>query len=670
MISARKTIHFSATLQMVTVQHGTASVYRMDEHAAVLLTRAPVTGPNFQLELEVSNTALYYVFLDVERYTRDGVLHTTDGRKVALVSVFRGADTFVTVSAQATIASMFTFARMSRYAEGSLLISGAPHRLAVALGMKNNFVHTDGGISEVIRSPPNGLETNSYPMLNFLSTLLYYSLTDASVYTHLMALASPGAPSSSFTEALTHLIRRPFTNVAAIYALIAPLRQVYTPSLAGLSLPPHKSPVPDQWTLTLKANDSGAKNFLFSGTAFVVFDKEGKAWITNNFRQGTPNSGTHCVVLHPDASPCAFSPLTGGGILGPGFGIAVDDAGERIAIGNFGWGPVEYNPQAGSISRFRYDGTVQSPPGGDTPLVSRAQGMCYDRRGNLWIASMGSQKPLAPAPDATYDFASANSAVVVWRDGDPSKAVAFTDFLGQPSPDHGTFDVTTDEEGFAYVANIGSKDAKLPSSVHKMRLDEHGLTCVATWTSHYKHASGEVGYEELRQVQVHGDSVFVVGITSSRVVQLEKDLSRVVATFEKNVFAPWGIVFDREGTMYLANFAQEKGRAANGTLDMQGPYGVTVIRDLDAETAQIMTLPTGGEGVTLANGQPLYGTIEGPDGERLQSWEPLMRLTSTNIDAAGNLWAMNNWKPSAKVDVALNPGGDGVVIFIGVAEPA
>jgi hypothetical protein len=34
---------------------------------------------------------------------------------------------------------------------------------------------------------------------------------------------------------------------------------------------------------------------------------------------------------------------------------------------------------------------------------------------------------------------------------------------------------------------------------------------------------------------------------------------------------------------------------------------------------------------------------------------------------AGNLWAMNNWKPSAYIDVNYNPGGDGVVT--GVAGP-
>lgn len=149
------------------------------------------------------------------------------------------------------------------------------------------------------------------------------------------------------------------------------------------------------------------------------------------------------------------------------------------------------------------------------------------------------------------------------------------------------------------------------------------------------------------------------------------DLKEIITTYTNNIFAPWGITFDDAGTMYLANFAQEKGRETSvETLDMQGPYGVTIIDNEDEETARLMTLPTGGSGVTLRNGQPLYGTMDA-DGKpvNLVSYEPIMRLTSTGIDGAGNLWAMNNWKPSATVDVLTNPGGDGAVVFIGVAQP-
>ena len=36
---------------------------------------------------------------------------------------------------------------------------------------------------------------------------------------------------------------------------------------------------------------------------------------------------------------------------------------------------------------------------------------------------------------------------------------------------------------------------------------------------------------------------------------------------------------------------------------------------------------------------------------------------------AGNVWVTNNWKPSGLNDLIKNPGGDGMVIFVGLAAP-
>jgi len=42
-----------------------------------------------------------------------------------------------------------------------------------------------------------------------------------------------------------------------------------------------------------------------------------------------------------------------------------------------------------------------------------------------------------------------------------------------------------------------------------------------------------------------------------------------------------------------------------------------------------------------------------------------MRSTEVNIDQAGNLWFINNWKPDFDIDsVGQNPGGDGIIIFV------
>lgn len=47
-----------------------------------------------------------------------------------------------------------------------------------------------------------------------------------------------------------------------------------------------------------------------------------------------------------------------------------------------------------------------------------------------------------------------------------------------------------------------------------------------------------------------------------------------------------------------------------------------------------------------------------------------MRLTASGIDQAGNIWALNSWKPDFDIDTkGGNPGGDGVVIYVGLATP-
>jgi hypothetical protein len=48
----------------------------------------------------------------------------------------------------------------------------------------------------------------------------------------------------------------------------------------------------------------------------------------------------------------------------------------------------------------------------------------------------------------------------------------------------------------------------------------------------------------------------------------------------------------------------------------------------------------------------------------------MMRTTGVNIDAAGNVWTCNNWKPNFDNDTAGgNPGGDGMLIWVGLAKP-
>jgi DNA-binding beta-propeller fold protein YncE len=610
-----------------------------------------VDEQEFLVHLPVDEAQTFYIVAQIRAFRLGNREVRTGDRVVQLLCVFTEDDDLVALSERATVATVYSFAQFLAFDEEHHVVLSDPDRaFSIAYGMKNNFTATDGTLSKVIQSSPNGLETNSYALFNFLSNLLYYGLTSEEVYTEFTRRTH----SHFLLQALFQLAQEPFTEVEGIYHLISDRQQIYTPSLPDLQ--PPATPLPHQWTLTVKVNDSGAENFLIAGVGYVDFDKNDRLWLTNNVRQGTPNSSTFCVVLEPDGSPAPFSPLFGGGLLGAGFGVAADPAGETIYFGNFGWGPTEWNPQHGSISAFSHRGEVLSPPNGYTPELSSVQGMQCDRQGNLWMASWGTQEPLPPT-DSRFDFKGRRSAVVVYLGGDPEKALVHH----FDSPYHLTFDVTVDDQGNAYVSNSGDKDHQIKSSVHKLRIVDGELKLLRSWCSD--------GYESLRQVAVSPwGEVFVVAVATSRVIRFSNDLE-CLGELKKNIHGPWGIVFDPAGTLYVSNFSRERdfedvGHGAVEHEEVFGPYGVTVIRDGDEDTARLMTLPTGGDEVTLANGLPLYGS------NGLKSYSPLMRLTGSRIDRAGNLWACNNWKPSADIDVRRgDPGGDGLVAFVGVAAP-
>jgi hypothetical protein len=76
------------------------------------------------------------------------------------------------------------------------------------------------------------------------------------------------------------------------------------------------------------------------------------------------------------------------------------------------------------------------------------------------------------------------------------------------------------------------------------------------------------------------------------------------------------------------------------------------------------TVPSAGSQVLLHNGEPLYGK------DRPPSYIPMMRQTASVIDRAGNVWTINNYKPDFDVDATENPGGDGILIFVGLASPS
>ncbi|KAA2243362.1 hypothetical protein F0L74_12735 [Chitinophaga agrisoli] len=645
----------------------------------------------------------------IKSFTVNGAAHGIPEKPITLLATFYlpAVNAAVKICPESSIASIYTFARMTTVdSRGNVEMNGSMRNMKIAYGMKQNIYKTEGGVADMIKQSPNGFETNSYPMFNSLCNLFYYCLmnpvsdTGKLYYDQFLAYAwhEADTPNTTFLGAVRNMLYEPFENADKIYLMLVNKEEIYKDSLISMNIADARK-VPNQWTLTLKTNLSGSKNFIPAGTAYVVFDANDNAWVANNFRAGGGDSGTHCLVYKHDATPASFSPVQGGGLLGVGFGVATDPKKEYISFGNFGWGTEFNNPQEGSISRFYYkDGKPVSPSNGYTPGLSRVQGMNYDTSGNLWMASVGCQDPFAPAPTVPYAFKSEPSAVVVYLNGEPTvenmlicdefpikRSGDSDEILSARTPYLKVFHVLPDNKGNAYVSCIGNydKDVKencVASAVYKVAMEGKKLVVKNAWYSDfYSDVNKQYGFESLRQLAINADGdVIVVGVASSRATILSNDLSTVKGYYNINTFNPWGIKIDKQQNVFLANFGPDNAPpAADNTFDMDSPFGVTMLRNpSDPASARLLTVPSGGAEVMLANGHPLYGTQTKPmppgsklEPVRMVSYQPIMRLTSTNIDGAGNLWCMNNWKPAAIVDVKENPGGDGVVIFLGIAEP-
>lgn len=396
----------------------------------------------------------------------------------------------------------------------------------------------------------------------------------------------------------------------------------------------------DAFTVAVKVNATGKKNAQgeelcpFGGTGNLVFDPRGYAWITNNVVQGETVSASCFAVLKPDGSPAdgsdgtPVSPLTGGGVLGQGFGITRDPSG-NIWAGNFGWGGVNPN---GSVSKFSSRGKALSPSSGYVSTLDRVQGTTSDQQGNIWMASY-------------Y-----GDSVHIFPKGNPFASYpVFEDENTNP------FHIVVDDKGAGWVSYTGT------SALSKFSFTKRGL--VKQFTVPIGTAANPKGIA----VDVAGN-VWATAGAESKVYAYDTNGNLIGGYNGGGVTGPWGVSSDSKGNIWVANFGPSeqldlKYRLTQlcGVTSKNCPPGLGVGDPISPETGY--TLPSAGDPVLLASGQPLYDPLTP------LSYKPLMRATATQIDMAGNVWVTNNWKPSGLNDIITNPGGDGMVIFVGLAAP-
>jgi sugar lactone lactonase YvrE len=555
-------------------------------------------------------------------------------RRVEFVSILgSNLPSATTINELTTVAAGYSMAQF--YEAG--VISGDSFGLQIAAAMNDNIVTSaTGESSPVLSTSPNADETNSLRSTRSLANLLAACVDDPRATATFLRLTRPprGPVPRNTAQALANLARNPGQNVESIY-LLTNLRNSYDPPLDRM---------PDAWTVTVKVNDSGDDSILFGGPGNLVFDAKGYAWITNNVEQGETTSSDAIMVLRPDGRPAdgtndrPVSPIMGGGILGTGYGITIDPQGSAW-VGNFGWGDVNPSPTGnGSVSQFTASGTPISGPNGYQGGPVRAQGMASDADGNIWITSFGS--------DGVY----------VFPGGEPNESVGFQQYQGsQP------FDVAIAADGTAWITNSGGLTGEFPSSVAKFGLVNGALEL------QFLHFLGN-GLKGM-SLDSRGNA-WVASLGEDKVYGIRPDGTEIGRFSGGGIDGPWGVTVDGEDNVWVANFGplQPGNNFTSGRLTKlcgidraACPPGRKVGEPISPATGY--TVPSAGSEVLLHNGDPLYG----PDGP--PSFAPMMRQTNAVIDLAGNVWAINNWKPDYDIDVLSNPGGDGIVIFVGLAAP-
>jgi streptogramin lyase len=608
----------SATVTIYQVQSGTPSVVAQtsSDGAGNFSVKVPSNSAN-----TASNPITYYA---VARKSPSIEL---------MASLGTGPLTAVRINELTTVASAYAFAQLFR---NDYSIGGSALTLSIAAGMAENLVSAQSGAaSTVIQTSPNGYETNTWSALGTLANVLAGCTQGvANACTNLFAVtpSASGVTPTTTLQAMVNIALNPAANVSAIYNLGSVVTS-YTPALTANQGPNSSAPLQklDAWTMAVKVNNSGNSSCPFGGPANVAFDVNGYAWINNNVIQGTPNSTNCLIVLKPNGQPAnglantPTSPITGGGILGSGFGVAIDTLG-YIWSGSFGWG--NNVPSSGAVAKLSSLGVPISPAAGYTSGLLRVQGTAVDQSNNIWMASYG------------------NNAVVVYPN-QTTNAVSYVDSNIEP------FGMAISSDGYAWVTYTGS------DTVSKLRYSNGGITKLFTVPLPSGSNPKGVAVDSL------GNAWVAAGKTST--VYAINSSGTIVGTYTgQGINGPWGISLDAKGNVWVANFGVDLPSLRYSIVQLCGatsncPTGVAMGTAITPSTGY--TLPSAGSQVLLNSGQPLYGAGAPP------SYLPLMRLTSVNADMAGNIWAANNWKPSGLNDLLLNPGGDGMVIFVGVAAP-
>jgi sugar lactone lactonase YvrE len=338
--------------------------------------------------------------------------------------------------------------------------------------------------------------------------------------------------------------------------------------------------------------------------------------------------------------------FAGGGLLGPGFGLAID-AKDRV------W---QTSTSGQTISLFAEDGKPLSPPEGYNfgGKLRAMQGIMVTPNGDVWTLDFGDDK------------------VVYMPQGDPSKAKFYCESTdGKPNKDSpcklsGPFHLVIDQQDRIWIDNaIGDTVTRFPASDPSkvevfptggksgkgMAIDSQGNVWI----------TNTAGTGLTLETKLHLLELKLTGATLSGIDQvvvkdlldhpglgsismLRPDGSPAPGSPFEGIWGAWAVSIDGNDHVWVSQFAPDGG----------------------------ITELCGARTETCPPGMKTGDAISPPGGYKGGG---MQMLVDVSIDPAGNVWVSNNWDdvPACfgKSDESRSTrcGGEGATIFYGMAKP-
>jgi len=555
--------------------------------------------------------------------------------------------TKVVINEMTTVASVWTHAQ---FLDGKT-IKGNALGLKIAAGNVPNFVDLQtGGWGTTIQDPLNGSQTPTMANFATLADLLSGCATrvKADACSKLFAAAMPPTgviPTDTLTAAQS-IARYSWYKPERLFELLGEFYPVpQGKNLRPVPFMPYLNFAPSAWVLPLKFDGGG-----FRAGGKAMFDSEGNLWVGDNFTVGWQAQDTfwqgNATKFAPNGRP--LSPITtgfaGGGMQGGTFGAAID-ANDNAWLSSYG---------SKSIAIFDKNGKPLTPPEGITfnGQLGLMQGIIVTPDGDVWAVGISKNQLLYfPKGDWTK-----GRIVCEGRDVAPCKQF------------FGPFLLALDQQGRIWVSNAAGDfvtrfAAADPSKVDTFKagysgsglnIDSQGNVWVTNRLGSAQR--GKAALEEFQRImRVSYNDEYLVrtmskqrgGVDGGSVTLLRPDGSEYPGSpfTGGGLPGPWAVVVDGNDNVWISNFAMP--------------------------SSPIVQLC----GVRTENCPPGFKTGDqiSPPGGYVGGG--LQMQTDIAVDPAGNVWAINNWQdidscfPGADEATSTRCGGQGVVIFYGMAKP-